>query len=73
MIKDAVKTLSKVFPDREVEGYWKIGRGFILKLKPLTTDKGYYEELLFYVEDSKVEVTNPMEHPVIINKPMINL
>lgn len=73
MINDAVKTLLKYIPDRIPEGYWKDGRGFIIKLKPTTNDEDYMEELLFYVKGDRIDVTNPMEHPVIINKEMIKL
>ena len=73
MINDALKTLEKFLPGRKPEGYWKDGRGFVIKLKPTIDDDEYMEELLFYVEGDDVDVTNPMEHPVILNKKMVTI
>lgn len=73
MINDAVKTLLKYLPGRIPEGYWKDGKGFVIKLKPTVDDDEYIEELLFYVEGDEFDVTNPMEHPVILDKEMIKL
>ena len=73
MIEKAINALLKAVPGRTPIGYWMIGKGIIIKIAPTSTEEDYHEELLFYVEGNKVKITNPMEHPVIINKPMIKL
>ena len=70
MINDAVKELINQYPEVKPEGYWKDGKGFIIKVYPTVDDEDFIEEMLYYVQGNNIVITNPIEHPIIIDTPM---
>ena len=73
-IDDAVTILKCMFKEDRFEGFWEDKDGYIIKLYPSAKGRGLCENLLFFIGDNDgFSVTNPMERPIILNKPMFKI